>query len=150
MNDDILAKEKKIVGYTQGVFDMFHIGHLNLLKRAKEKCDYLIVGVNSDNLVKQYKHKQPVVDQQSRCEIVENIKAVDECVIVDTLDKIQALDRFHFDVIFIGDDWKGNERWKKTQIDLAEHGVQLVFLPYTNGISSSILRNDLDDRIIDQ
>ena len=138
------------IGYTQGTYDMFHIGHLNLLKHAKEYCDYLIVGVNSDELVRSYKKKSPVINEMERAEIVRNIKAVDECVIAMTLDKIQALARHHFDVIFIGDDWKGNPRWEQTKKDLAERGVDLVFLPHTDGISSTqlsgVIKNILDDK----
>jgi len=128
------------IGYTQGVFDMFHIGHLNLLNNAKAHCDYLIVGVNSDELVKSYKHKTPVICEAERAEIVRNIRAVDEVVIAHTLDKEVALAECHFDAIFIGDDWKGNPRWEQTGRDLARHGVDLVYLHYTNGISSTLLR----------
>ncbi len=131
--------KKYRIGYTQGTYDMFHIGHLNLINHAKEYCDYLIVGVNSDDLVRSYKNKSPVIVEDERAEIVRNIKAVDECFIVTTLDKLNALERFHFDVIFIGDDWKGNTRWEKTGQDLKEKGVDLVFLPHTDGISSTQL-----------
>jgi glycerol-3-phosphate cytidylyltransferase len=132
--------KKYKVGYTQGVYDMFHIGHLNLLNRAKEQCEYLIVGVNADSLVQEYKHKTPIIRETERAEIVRNIKAVDEVVIAHTLDKQTALDLYHFDAIFIGDDWKGNPRWEQTRIDLAKQGVDLVFLPHTAGISSTELR----------
>lgn len=139
-------KEYK-VGYTQGVYDMFHIGHLNLLNHAKEHCDYLIVGVNSDELVEEYKHKKPVICEAERAEIVRNIKAVDEVVIATTLDKEVALDKYHFDAIFIGDDWKGNPRWEQTRVDLAKRGVDLVFLPHTKGISSTDLRPVEQDKV---
>ena len=128
------------IGYTQGVYDMFHIGHLNLLNHAKEHCDYLIVGVNSDELVKEYKKKTQVISQEERAEIVRNIKAVDEVVITQSSDKMEALKQYHFDAIFIGDDWKGNARWEQTRIDLAKEGVDLVFLPHTDGVSSTELR----------
>ena len=139
--------KKYKIGYTQGVYDMFHVGHLNLLNHAKEQCEYLIVGVNADHLVQQYKHKTPVICESERLEIVKNIKAVDEAFIVDSLDKEKALNLFHFDVIFIGDDWKGNPRWEKTKIDLNKRGVDLVFLPHTNGISSTILRTEEKNKI---
>ncbi|MBR5349022.1 MAG: adenylyltransferase/cytidyltransferase family protein [Lachnospiraceae bacterium] len=132
--------KKYKVGYTQGVYDMFHIGHLNLLNRAKEQCEYLIVGVNADALVEEYKHKTPIIRETERAEIVRNIKAVDEVVIAHTLDKQTALDLYRFDAIFIGDDWKGNPRWEQTRIDLAKQGVDLVFLPHTAGVSSTELR----------
>lgn len=119
---------------------MFHIGHLNLLNNAKAYCDYLIVGVNSDHLVQQYKSKNAVISEQERRLIVENIKAVDKAIIVDTLDKTVMLDRLHFDAVFIGDDWKNNPRWQATEADLARYGVDVVFLPHTDGISSTQLR----------
>lgn len=139
--------KKYNVGYTQGVYDMFHIGHLNLINHAKDYCDYLIVGVNSDQLVESYKHKTPVINQQERQTIVANIKAVDECIIVTTLDKEEMWEKLHFDAVFIGDDWKGNPRWEQTQIDLAKFGVDVVFLPHTKGVSSTILRPDTKNRI---
>ena len=139
-----MGKKYKI-GYTQGVYDMFHIGHLNLINHAKEYCDYLIVGVNSDELVRIYKHKSPVINQEERRIIVENLKAVDKCVIVNTLDKTELLGILHFDVVFIGDDWKGSPRWIQTQIDLADLGVDVIYLPHTDGISSTILRLEKDN-----
>ena len=139
-------KKKYKIGYTQGVYDMFHIGHLNLINHAKEYCDYLIVGVNSDELVQIYKHKIPVIRENERAEIVRNIKAVDEVVITNTLDKTEMLKRYNFDAIFIGDDWKGNPRWEQTKIDLAKYGVDLVFLPHTDGVSSSDLRPNTEKK----
>lgn len=141
-----MSKQYKI-GYTQGVYDMFHIGHLNLINHAKEYCDHLIVGVNSDELVESYKHKIPVINQEERREIVANIKAVDECVIATTLDKMQSWEQLHYDAIFIGDDWKGDARWQQTKEDLAKIGVDVVFLPHTDGITSTQLRPQSDNRI---
>lgn len=132
--------KKYKLGYTQGVYDMFHVGHLNLLNNAKACCDRLIVGVNSDSLVREYKHKTPVIGEQDRRLIVENIKAVDETVIADTLDKKVMLDRLHFDAVFIGDDWKDNPRWQATKKELAQYGVDVVFLPHTEGVSSTMLK----------
>lgn len=140
-------EKKKVIGYTQGVFDMFHIGHLNLLKNARAQCDCLIVGVNSDELVQSYKNKTPVVDEQTRKTIVENIKAVDQAFVVDTLDKVEIRKEIPFDVIFIGDDWKGSPRWSKTQERLKEYGVEVIFLPYTQNISSSILRTQKEEKV---
>lgn len=132
--------KKYKLGYTQGVYDMFHIGHLNLLNNARDLCEHLIVGVNSDELVTQYKHKLPVIPEDERRLIVANIKAVDACEIVDTLDKVENYKRFHYDVVFIGDDWKGNARWTQTEKDLAPYGVDVVYLPHTKGVCSTELR----------
>ena len=137
------------IGYTQGVFDMFHVGHLNLLNNARAQCDQLIVGVNSDALVESYKHKVPVVRQEFRRMIVENIKAVEKAYIVDTLEKVKILEQIPFDVIFIGDDWKGSARWSETCRKLAERGVEVVFLPYTQDVSSTLLRTKQEDKVED-
>lgn len=135
------------IGYTQGVYDMFHIGHLNLINNAKRYCDRLIVGVNADGLVESYKNKRPIISQEDRQMIVANIKAVDECVIVTTLDKMTIWNQLHFDAVFIGDDWKGNPRWEQTKKEMAQVGVDVVFLPYTNGVSSTILRPQREESI---
>ena len=139
--------KKYKTGYTQGVFDMFHVGHLNLLNESKKMCDKLIVGVNSDSLVKEYKNKSTVICESDRKTIVENIKAVDYAFIADTLDKIEIHKLIKFDVIFIGDDWKGNDRWVKTEKELREKNVDLIFIPYTKGVSSTMLRNENENRI---
>lgn len=139
--------KKYKVGYTQGVYDMFHIGHLNLINHAKEYCDYLIVGINADELVASYKNKIPVICQEERRMIVANIKAVDEAVIATSLDKIEAWNQFHFDAIFIGDDWKGNARWAQTEIDLQPYGAEVVYLPHTEGVSSTMLRTENDSKV---
>lgn len=135
------------VGYTQGVYDMFHVGHLNLINNAKKYCDFLIVAVNSDDLVKEYKHKAPVINQDDRRYIVNNIKAVDKAVIANTLDKKKQLDKYHFDAIFIGDDWKGNPRWENTKEELQKYGVDVVFLPHTDGVCSTDLRPKESNKI---
>lgn len=139
--------KKYKIGYTQGVYDMFHIGHLNLINNAKKYCDILIVGVNSDELVKSYKHKMPVINEYERKIIVENIKAVDKCIIACTLDKIEIWQELHFDAIFIGDDWKGNPRWEQTKIDLKKVGADVFFLPHTDGISSTMLRGETENTV---
>ncbi len=133
----------KIIGYTQGTFDMFHIGHLNLIKNAKRHCDYLVVGVNKDELVESYKNKKPIVPLEERVEIVRAIRYVDEVIATDTLDKTKIWEKIHFDEIYIGDDWKGNERWEKTGKEMEELGAKLVFLPYTKDTSSTMLREKL-------
>ena len=130
------------IGYTQGVYDMFHVGHLNLINNAKQYCEYLIVGINTDALVQEYKHKQPVINQEERRYIVENVRAVDEVVIVETLDNVAMWNKLHFDAVFIGDDWKGNPRWEATKVELEKYGVDVVFLPHTEGVSSTMLRDE--------
>ena len=135
------------IGYTQGVYDMFHVGHLHLINRAAEMCEYLIVGVNSDELVQEYKHKTPVVCESDRAEILRNLRAVDRCEVVDTLDKVELFKHFKFDAVFIGDDWKGNERWKQTELDLQPFDVPVIYLPHTPNISSSLLRVEVPNRV---
>lgn len=141
--------KKYKIGYTQGCYDMFHIGHLNLLNNAKKQCEYLIVGVNSDQLVQNYKNKIPVISEKNRAEIVRNIKSVDECIVVDTLDKEEILKKIKFNAIFIGDDWKDNKRWNETKENLKKYNVDVVFLPHTEGISSTKLRIVKNDRVED-
>ncbi len=135
---------KKIIGFTAGAFDMFHVGHLNLIKNAKARCDYLIVGVNTDELISSYKNKKVVVPLEERVQIVEAIKYVDEVILVDTLDKEVIWDRKKFDLLFIGDDWKGSERWNETETRMKEHSVEVVYLPYTTGTTSTLLREKLN------
>lgn len=135
--------KKYKIGYTQGTFDMFHIGHLNLLKNAKEWCDILIVGVNADKLVQEYKQKTPVIKQEERAEILQSIRYVDNVVICETLSKMEIHRWIHFDAIFIGDDWKGNDRWTKTENDLKKVGADVVYLKYTDGVSSTMLREKI-------
>ena len=137
---DILTEKKYKKGYTAGVFDVFHKGHLNLIKAAKQHCEFLIVGVNSDELVLSYKNKLPIEPVEDRMEIVQAIRYVDGVVRVDSLDKIVALKKHGFDVIFIGDDWKGSERWNNTEKELKAFGVDVVYIPYTKGISSTKIR----------
>ena len=141
--------KKYKIGYTQGVFDMFHIGHLAIINRAADMCEKLIVGVNSDALVKEYKKKTPVIREEDRAEIIRNLKSVDVAEIVSTLDKIELWNKYHFDAVFIGDDWKGNERWQQTEKTLAEVGAQVVYLPHTEGISSTMLRVEIPMRTED-
>lgn len=129
--------ERYSVGYTAGTFDLFHIGHLNLLQNAKERCNRLIVGVNSDELVMCYKNKHPIIPASQRADIVAALRVVDSAFIVDTLDKVEAYRRFGFDVVFIGDDWRGNPRWVETERDLAAYGVKVCYLPYTKSISTT-------------
>lgn len=134
--------KKYKVGYTTGVYDMFHVGHLNLLKRAKEQCDFLIVGVTTDELVS-YKGTKAVIPFEDRCQIVEAIRYVDKVVPQENMDKMQAWENYKFDVMFVGDDWKGTEKWNQLEKDFAKVGVDIVYFPYTKKISSTKLREQL-------
>lgn len=133
----------KIVGYTTGVFDLFHIGHLNILKKAKENCDYLIVGVTTDELVS-YKNTQAVVPFEERMEIVKAIRFVDEVVPQATMDKKEAWQRLQFDRMFVGSDWQGTEKWKKLEEEFKALHVEIVYFPYTKGTSSTKLKETLE------
>lgn len=131
--------EKKIVGYTTGVFDMFHIGHLNILEKAKSMCDYLIVGVSTDELVQKEKKKTPVIPYAERAEIVSSIKFVDQVVPQFDKNKKSAWEKLHFDKMFVGSDWQGSPQWKRFEEEFAPLGVEIVYLPHTDGISSTQL-----------
>ena len=135
--------KKYNVGYTTGVFDMFHIGHLNILRRAKEQCSKLIVGVSTDELVRSYKPKVPVIPFEERFAIVAACRYVDEVVSQEDRDKIAAFHRIGFDVMFVGDDWKGKPLFVDVERYLNEHGVEVVYFPYTQGTSSTILREKI-------
>lgn len=135
--------KKYKIGYTTGVYDMFHIGHLNILQRAKEQCDYLIVGVSTDELVESYKHKMPIIPFDERMAIVESIRYVDRVVPQESMDKFQAWEKLHFDAIFHGDDWKGSSMYDEIENKLASVGVDMVFLPHTDGTSSTLLSEKL-------
>ena len=121
---------EKVIGYTQGTFDMFHIGHLNLIKNAKRHCDYLVVGVNSDDLVESYKNKRPIIPLDERVEIMRAIKYVDEVIVTNTLDKKEIWEKVRFNEIYIGDDWKGNERWEKTGKAGSQTGISALYQRY--------------------
>lgn len=142
-------KKKYLLGYTQGTFDMFHIGHLNLLHQAKELCEKLIVGVNSDELVRFYKEKSPVINEKDRIAIVKELRCVDDVILCSTLKKTTICEQIHFDAIFIGSDWKGNERWIQTEKDLESYGAEVVYLQHTDGISSTLLRLKKDKKVQD-
>ena len=129
--------EKYKIGYTTGVFDMFHIGHLNILKRAKEQCEYLIVGVSTDELVEEYKKKKPVIPFKERVAIVSAIKYVDKVIAQTTMSKIPAFESEHFDAMFHGSDWKNSESYNEIVEELRKRGVEVIFLPHTDGISST-------------
>lgn len=131
-------------GYTTGVFDMFHIGHLNILKRAKAQCKYLIVGVTTDALCESRKNKKPIICEEDRKEIVSAIKYVDKVVFQDSMEKIKPIKEYEIDAVFVGSDWKGTEAWIKYEKEFAAVGCEVVYLDHTDGISSSILRERLN------
>ena len=135
--------KKYKVGYTTGVFDLFHIGHLNILKRAKEQCEHLIVGVSTDENVQSYKHKTPVIPFEERIAIVEALKYVDEVVPQTSMDKFAAWEKLKFEAIFHGDDWKGSKMYNEIEKKFNDVGVEMVFFPYTKGTSSTILADIL-------
>lgn len=139
--------KKYKIGYTTGVFDLFHIGHLNILRRAKEQCDYLIVGVSTDELVQEYKNKTPLIPFDERAKIVEAIKYVDKVVPQINMNKFEAWEREKFDVIFHGDDWKNSDLYKENERKLKSVGVEFVYFEYTKSTSSTALRKVISDVI---
>lgn len=137
-------KKQKKIGYTTGVFDMFHGGHLNILRRAKQHCDYLIVGISTDELCQSYKHKKPIVPYEERKSIVEAIRYVDKVVPQTDRDKFNAWKEIGFDIMFVGDDWKGSPLFTELEQAFQKVGVTIEYFPYTHGTSSTVLREKLD------
>jgi len=133
-----------IVGYVPGVFDMFHIGHLNLIRRARLECDYLIAGVVSDAVGFELKDRYPAIPEDERIEVVSSIRFVDEVHMEQTVDKFQTWEILKFDVVFKGDDWKGSAKWCQLEERFATVDVGVVFLPYTPHLSTSERRRKLD------
>ena len=133
-----------IIGYTSGVFDLFHIGHLNLLKNAKSMCDKLIVGVTVDDLVA-YKGKTPMIPFCDRIEIVRSIRYVDAVVPQETMDKSTMCKKLKVNILFVGDDWYSTEKWDSIEKELLDIGIKVIYFPYTKGISttkiSEVLKN---------
>lgn len=138
-------QKKYKIGYTTGVFDMFHIGHLNILKKAKEQCDFLIVGVTTDELCFSRKHKYPIIPENERAMIIEAIKYVDKVVLQEDMDKLSAIKRYNADVVFVGSDWKGTDAWDEYEKMFAPEGCDVVYLDHTDGISSTIIRDRLNN-----
>lgn len=140
-----MIKKKYRVGYTTGVYDMFHIGHLNILRRAKEQCDYLIVGVTTDELCFKRKQKYPVINEQERMEIVGAIRYVDQVIPQTDMEKIRPVKELGANVVFVGSDWKGTDAWNQYEKEFAEIGCTVVYLDHTDGISSTALREKLQE-----
>ena len=139
-----------VIGYTTGVYDMFHIGHLNIIRRAKEQCDYLIVGVSTDELVRRDKNKTPVIPYEERAAIVAALKYVDRVVPQPDKNKLGAWEKYRFNKMFVGDDWKGTDTWNRFEEQFRPLGVEIVYLPHTDGISStqltSVIKRILDEK----
>lgn len=131
-----------VIGYTTGVFDLFHMGHLNMLKNAKSMCDRLIVGVTTDELVS-YKHKQAVIPFEERLEIVRNIQFVDAAIPQDNMNKFETWKKLKFDIMFVGDDWYNTEKWNTYEKQFSEVGVKIIYFPYYKGISSTLINQTL-------
>lgn len=130
-----------VIGYTSGVYDMFHIGHLNVIQNAKKQCDYLIVAVSTDELVQKEKGKTPVIPFEERKKIIAALRDVDEVVVQDNKNKFEAWEKYHFNKMFVGSDWKGTPQWDKYESELNPVGVEIVYLQHTDGISSTQLTN---------
>lgn len=134
-----------IIGYTSGVFDLFHKGHVNLLRNAKSLCDRLIVGVSTNELVS-YKNKQPVIDFRDRVEVVRSCRYVDMVVSQENMDKVDAYNRLKFNIMFVGDDWYNTEKWENIENQLSNFNVKVIYFPYTKDVSSTkindILKNE--------
>ena len=136
--------KKKIIGYTAGVFDLFHIGHLKILQNAKSICDKLIVGVSTDELVYKYKKKKPVIPFFERIEVVRAIKYVDAVIPQVDLNKMEIWKKIKFDLMVVGDDWYNSKKWKKIDDDLIKKKVKVIYFPYTKNTSSTKINNILD------
>ena len=133
-----------IKGYAAGVFDLFHVGHVRLLRRAKQQCDHLTVAVSTDEVVR-YKSKVPVIPFEERMEVVASCRYVDSVVPQESLDKIEAWRIHQFDILFVGTDWKGSKRWKEYEEFLSKNGSRVIYLPYTKGTSSTLINSTLDN-----
>jgi glycerol-3-phosphate cytidylyltransferase len=131
-----------IIGYTTGVFDLFHIGHLNLLRNAKSMCDHLIVGVSTDELVS-YKFKKAVIPFEERIEIIRAIQYVDTALPQENMDKLTACKKLKANKLFVGDDWYSTDKWEKIEVSLASIGCEVVYFPYTKSTSSTLLSEAL-------
>jgi len=138
--------KKYKIGYTTGVYDMFHIGHLNIIARAKEMCETLIVGVTTDELCYKRKNKYPIICEADRMAIVGAIRYVDKVVTQVDMDKVKAVKELGADAVFVGSDWKGTDAWNKYEKEFAEVGCTVVYLDHTDGISSTLLREKLNNQ----
>lgn len=138
--------KKYKLGYTSGVYDMFHVGHLNILEQAKSQCEYLIVGVTTDDLCYERKKKKPIINQEDRIRIVRAIKYVDDVIFQESMDKLEIVNKYGIDVVFVGSDWRGTEAWDEYEKQFKQFGCDVVYIDHTNGISSTILREQLNKK----
>ena len=138
-------KKKKLIGYTTGVFDLFHVGHVKILQKAKSLCDKLIVGVSTDSLVKKYKNKKPIIPFRERVEVIKNNKCVDLVIAQNSLDKFKNWRKLKYDVMFVGDDWYATKKWKDLDREFKKLGVKIIYLPYTKKTSSTKINEILDN-----
>lgn len=139
--------KKYKIGYTTGVYDLFHIGHLNVIRNAKEHCDFLIVGVSTDELVRKEKNKTPIIPFEERVKIVEAIRYVDMVVPQSNKNKMEAYEKYKFDAMFVGSDWQGTPTWNKFEEEFKACGVDIVYLPHTDGTSSTIITEILNKEL---
>ena len=137
-----------VIGYTTGVYDLFHIGHLNLLKNAKGMCDKLVVGVTVDELV-EYKGKKALIPFEDRIEIVRSCKYVDSAIPQYDMDKLTACKKLNANILFVGDDWYGIEKWREYEKEFAKENIKIVYFPYTKGVSSTKINEALDKVRVD-
>ena len=139
-----MVNEKKFkIGYTTGTFDLFHVGHLNLLEKAKENCEILIVGVSTDELVKDYKGELPVIPFEDRIRIVGALKCVDKVIAQKTLNKLDVLPDIQYDVLFHGDDWKNTKMYNEIEEKLREQKVSCIYFPYTKSVSTKSIKENI-------
>ncbi|MBN1971471.1 MAG: adenylyltransferase/cytidyltransferase family protein [Candidatus Delongbacteria bacterium] len=148
LNRYLTQGETSIVGYTTGVFDLFHIGHLNILKRAKDCCDELIVGITTDELTEKLKGNKPIIPFVERAEIISSIKYVDTVIPQRDINELKDFEKLKFKVIFKGGDWKGTDKWNKLEPEFNKRGVKVIFFPYTKSTSSTKLRELINKKII--
>ncbi len=134
-----------VIGYTSGVFDLFHIGHLNILRNAKGMCDYLVVGVSTDELVMEYKNKKPIIPFLERMEIIRNLKCVDAVVPQYDMDKLTLCKQLKANRVFVGG-WYGTDKWDKLEEELLKNGIMIIYFPYTKNISSTMINSILDEK----
>lgn len=135
--------QKQVIGYVVGAFDLFHVGHVNILRNAKSMCDYLIVGLSTDEWFKSYKNKIPVIPFDQRSEILLACRFVDSVVPQDDFDDFKMREKLNFDIMFVGDDWKDSERFKELEEKFKDVHVKIVYLPYTNGISTTEIKKKI-------